>query len=251
MKRFKHSGALGDLIYSLPIVKHFGGGEFYLHLNQMNWIGQHYYGSPPAPFHQGRMTQGDFEYMQSFMQAQGYIRRFDTLTTSVEITDNLDRFRPAFVGHPCNYLDLYAQIHGVDPASMYTPWLSVPSPVRIPGRSIVVNRTLRWIGPVPNPIWADLKTQGLEDQIVFVGLPTEYTAFVEATGLAAEYHPTRTMLELASVIAGADRFIGNQSQAYALAVGLGVPDIQLEARQDLPLARNECYFPRFPNIRYV
>jgi len=59
------------------------------------------------------------------------------------------------------------------------------------------------------------------------------------------------MLELAEVIAGAESFVGNQSQAYALAVGLGVADIVLEARVDMPLARNECYFPKFPNIRYV
>ena len=35
MNKFKHSGTLGDIIYSLPIVKYFGGGEFYLHLHQI------------------------------------------------------------------------------------------------------------------------------------------------------------------------------------------------------------------------
>jgi hypothetical protein len=97
MKRFKHSGAVGDLIYSLPVVKHFGGGEFYLHLNQIDWIGKHYYGSAPNPFHQGRMTQTDFEYMQGFMEAQTYITKFATMKSDTEITHNLDRFRPVFV----------------------------------------------------------------------------------------------------------------------------------------------------------
>ena len=251
MNRFKHSGALGDLIYSLPIVQHLGGGEFYLHLNQMDWIGQHYYGARPAPFHQGRMNLADFEYMRSFMGAQEYIEKFDVMHSSTEITHNLDRFRPAFVGHPCNYLDLYAQIHGIDPEKMYQPWLSVPTPKILEGRPIVVNRTLRWIGAEPNPVWTDLRAQGLESQIVFVGLADEYQAFRQATGLDVEYYPTQTMLELAEVIAGAETFVGNQSQAYALAVGLGVADIVLEARVDMPLTRNECYFPNFPNIRYV
>lgn len=249
--KYKHSGATGDLIYSLPIVKHTGGGAFYLHMNQIDWIGQNYYGSPPNPFHQGRMTQEDYEYMRTFMEAQEYISYFGVMEPILEITHNLDRFRPLFVGHPCNYLDLYAQVHRVNPDLMYEPWLSVPTPDVIKGKSIVVNRTQRWIGTEPNPIWTDLKVQGLQDQILFVGLPEEYTAFVQATGLDVEYHPTKTMLELASVIAGADTFIGNQSQAYALAVGLGVPDIVLEARMDMPLERNECYFPKFSNIRYV
>lgn len=247
--RYKHSGATGDLIYSLPVVKHTGGGAFYLHLNQMDWIGQHYYGSAPDPFHRGRMTQGDYEYMLSFMEAQPYITEFGVMKPELEITHNLDRFRPAFVGHPANYLDLYAQVHRVPPERMYEPWLAVPAPKII--KPIVVNRTLRWIGSEPNPIWTDLKVQGLESQIVFVGLPDEYTAFTQATGLVVEYYPTQTMLELAEIIAGAQTFIGNQSQAYALAVGLGVADIVLEARMDMPLERNECYFPRFPNIRYV
>ena len=37
MKTFKHSGTGGDLLYSLPLVKYLGGGEFYLHLNQIDW----------------------------------------------------------------------------------------------------------------------------------------------------------------------------------------------------------------------
>ena len=249
--RYKHSGATGDLIYSLPVVKHTGGGAFYLHLNQMDWIGQHYYGSAPAPFHRGRMTQVDYEYMRSFMEAQPYITYFGVMEPGTEITHNLDRFRPLFVGHPANYLDLYGQVHSVDPASMSTPWITVPTPRPIEGRPIVVNRTARWIGAAPNTLWADLKAQGVEEQAVFVGLPEEHTAFAQATGWNIPYHPTPTMLDLAEVIAGADTFVGNQSQAYALAVGLSIPDIILEARVDMPLERNECYFPRFTNIRYV
>jgi len=94
---FKHSGAFGDLIYSLPMVKHFGGGGFYLHLGQLNWIGQHYYGSAPQEFHQGRLTLQDFDFMKSFMEAQDYISHFEILDASrTEITHNLDRFRPPF-----------------------------------------------------------------------------------------------------------------------------------------------------------
>ena len=110
---FKHSGTLGDLIYSLPLVKHFGGGKFYLHLNQVDWIGQHYYGAKPNPFHQGRMNAQDYEFMKSFMRAQDYIEDFLPLDPkATEITHNLDKFRPLFVGHPGNYVDIYAHAFG-------------------------------------------------------------------------------------------------------------------------------------------
>lgn len=254
MKTFKHSGALGDLIYSLPIVKHFGPGEFYLHLNQMDWIGQHYYGAKPTPFHQGRMTQGDFAYMKTFMEAQDYITKFDVLDTkATEITYNLDRFRPPFVQHPTNYIDLYCNVFGLSAEDTMVidsqPWLTVPEPKKLEGKTTVINRTRRWIPSSPGPAWDQLKEQ-VEDQAMFVGLPDEYKAFRDELGWDIPFYATANMLELASVIAGAECFIGNQSQAYALAVGLGVEEILCEARVDMPLERNECYFPRMPNIQY-
>jgi hypothetical protein len=254
MKRFKHSGALGDLIYSLPIVKQMGGGEFYLHLNQMDWIGQHYYGSAPAPFHQGRMNLKDHAYMKTFMEAQEYITKFDVMYPTTEITVNLDRFRPAFVGHPTNYIELYGQTHGLSTEERgivnTSTWLTVPNPRSIAGRPVVINRTERWIPPIPGPQWMMLKQQGMEAEAVFVGLEQEYQKFKEDTGWDIPWEPTETMLDLAEVIAGAEVFVGNQSQCFALAVGLGVEEIWCESRLDIPLERNECYFPMRPNIEY-
>lgn len=255
MSTFKHSGALGDLIYSLPIVKHFNGGAFYLHLNQIDWIGQHYYGSKPNPFHQGRMTRGDYDYMRDFMLAQDYIKSFEVLDPKThEVKYNLDRFRPAFVGHPGNYVDIYASTFRInDPEEQrflrHTPWLTVPSPIVTDGRTIVVNRTQRWLPPQLSPQWDLWRDQGIEDQAVFVGLPDEYAQFCQQVGWRIPHVPTTTMLEVASVIAGAERFIGNQSQCLALAIGLGVP-FCCELRQDLPIERNECYFPDQPGGAY-
>ena len=251
MKKFKHSGALGDLIYSLPIVQHLGGGEFYLHLNQMDWIGQHYYGAPPNPFHQGRMTTKDYDYMQSFMLAQPYISAFDTMSPEREITHNLDRFRPSFVGHPTNYIDLYAQTFNITEPLSNRPWLTVPSIELLPrGRTIVINRTERWIPTTPGPVWAELRRSGAEAQAVFVGLRHEYQKFQADTHWSLPWIETPTMLDLAQVIAGAAQFIGNQSSALAMAIGLGVPSILCEARTDMPRDRNECYFPKMTNVVY-
>jgi hypothetical protein len=245
MNKFKHSGAFGDLIYSLPIVKHFGGGEFYLHLNQIDWIGSYYYNSTPNPFHQGRLTEQDYDFMKSFMSVQSYIEKFDVMQPQTEITHNLDRFRPVFVGHPGNYVDTYSSVFNITDVDLVnsirnTPWLTVPEPIKIKDRPVVINRTSRWTpSQLPNQ-WKEWKNMGMENQAVFVGLEKEYQEFKSIMGWDIPHYITENMLDLAQVIAGSDMFIGNQSVALSLAVGLGV-NVCCEHRTDIPLERNECF----------
>lgn len=249
MNKFKHSGTFGDLIYSLPLVKYFGGGEFYLHLDQINWIGQHYYGSKPQPQHQGRMTQKDFDFLAPLLEIQPYITKVAILDPqTTEITHNLDRFRTAFVTHPGNYVDIYATTFGIrDPNLQHklrtTPWLTT-TPVKIPGRDIVINRTHRWLPRNTHSAWTKLAEQGLPEHSLFVGTEQEYKDFIQLHPQwhQCQYYPTTTALDLAEIIAGSTQFIGNQSLALSLAIGLGTNYI-MEARDDLPLNRNECYFP--------
>lgn len=254
MKKFKHSGAFGDLIYGLALTKHLGGGEFYLHLNQIDWIGQHYYGSKPNPFHQGRLTERDFEFMKDFMNAQNYITKFAVLDPATEITHNLDRFRPLFVGHPGNYVDIYAVAFGIkDPETRTqmrnTAWLSVPKPRKVEGRSIVINRTARWTPRLLSPQWDQWRSQGFEQQAIFVGLAEEYESFCRSTGWQIPHQKTETMLDVAEYIAGSKLFIGNQSMALSLAIGLGA-EFWCELRDDLPQERNECWFKDHPKSHY-
>lgn len=255
-KSFKHSGTLGDLIYSLPLVKHLEGGEFYLHLNQIGTISKNIYGVEPPPFHQGRMNLKDHDFMQSFMAAQPYISKFATLDPrSTEITHNLDRFRPLFATHPGNYVDCYARAFGIqDQATQsqlrQTPWITVPDPCDLGERNIVINRTERWVPAQLSNIWADWKQQGVDQRAVFVGLAAEHAAFEAATGWTIPHRTTNTLLELAQVIGGSSVFIGNQSVALSLAIGMGHSDVWCEARRDLPMERNECYFPKQPGLHY-
>lgn len=255
-KTFKHSGTLGDIVYGLALMKHFGGGDFYLHLDQVDWIGKHYYGSEPDPYHKGRMTQKDFEFMKDFMLAQDYIENFQTLDPALDaITHNLDRFRPLFVGHPSNYVNTYCMAFNINDPVVQTaisdgPWLSVPNPKPIEDKPYVINRSPRgFTRPGCNDSWTLWKEEGVDKLSVFVGLPSEYEAFKQLTGWDLDYHPTNTMLELASVIAGAEQFVGNQSVALSIAQGLRVP-YAFEARADLPIERNESYFPNHTNGQY-
>lgn len=256
-KTYKHSGTLGDLIYSLPIVKHFGGGDFFLHLHQIDWIGKHFYGAEPSEFHKGRMTMKDFYFMRSFMEAQTYINKFDVLDPkTAEISHNLDKFRVPFVGHPGNYVDIYAGCFGINDADAKTklrndPWLTVPNPRKLEGRDVVINRTGRWLPPELHNIWNQWKSEGVESRAVFIGLPEEHVAFMQHTGWNIPHQPTKDLLEMAEIIAGAEVFVGNQSVALSIAIGLNHPNVWCEARRDLPIERNECYFPFHPGLHYI
>ncbi len=192
--------------------------------------------------------------MHEFMEAQTYITKFNVLDSSTEITHNLDRFRPAFVGHPGNYVDIYSNSFGITDEQMQktireTPWLTVPEAKDLGNRKVVINRTERWLPQTLSVNWSHWRANGAEEISVFVGLEHEYELFKKDIGWDIPYIPTKNLLELASVIAGAQRFIGNQSQCLALAIGLGL-NFFCEARQDLPIERNECYFHEHPKGKY-
>ena len=253
---FKHSGTLGDLIYGLSVVKYLGGGDFYLHMNQIDYLSRHYYGVPAPAFHAGRMNDQDFDFMRSFMLAQTYITKFEKMDPRTsEITHNLDNFRTAFIQHPGNYVDIYAQSNRItDPETITnlrnTAWLSVPSPKIVDGRDVVINRTARWIPPQLSPVWQQWHKDGMEDRAMFIGLPSEHEEFKRATGWNIPHQPTTSLLEVAEYIAGSKVFVGNQSVALSLAIGLGHQEILCEVRRDLPSEKNECFFKDRPGITY-
>jgi hypothetical protein len=255
MNTFKHSGTTGDLIYSLPIVKHFGGGEFYLHLNQIDFLSQHFYGVNAPAFHAGRMNNVDYNFIKPLIEAQPYITKFAPLDSNAMITHNLDKFRPLFIKHPGNYVDVYATAFDVnDDATKEqlrkTPWLTVPSVLTVDSRDVVINRTLRWIPSTLSTLWNTWREKGVEQRAVFVGLPEEYDAFKKMVGWNIPYQPTKNLLEVAQYIAGSQGFIGNQSVALSIAIGLGHQGIWCEGRRDLPIERNECYFPLQQGLNY-
>lgn len=255
MKKFKHSGTFGDMIQSLALMKHFGGGEFYLHLDQISFLVKFYYGREAEPIYKGKMNIEDFEFIKEFLESQSYISKVDILDPlSTEITHNLDKFRSLFVHHPANYITTYCMAFGIHDKDMQNmisqgPWLTCPNSYINEEKPFIVNRTSRYVQDTCHPQWKLWKEQGLDEQSLFVGLEEEYENFKNLTQWNIEYKPTKTMLELAQVIAGSKMFIGNQSVALSIAQGLGV-NYTFEARTDLPIERNENFYNNHSNGNY-
>jgi hypothetical protein len=133
------------------------------------------------------------------------------------------------------------------PEVLNETWLEA-DPVKI--ASVVINRTFRYRCPMGTGTWQNLLEQAnISQNGVFVGTQEEHEDFEKCTGFRVNYYPVRDFKQLADVIAGAELFIGNQSAAYSIAMGLGKNSV-LETIKIKPLANNECYFPR-PGAIYV
>jgi len=254
MKTYRHSGTLGDLIYSLSIVKKMEPGKFLVALNNIeNCVAQ--YGYRPEevdPAHQGRFTEQDYAWLKPLLERQNYITETGTWRQGDAEPDvDLDRFRGTlFRGFEGNYVRAYHIAFGL-PFLMKDfdePWLSADP---ITTKPIVVSRTARYRTTEPQgtathmqmAIDSDLANNG-----IFVGTYAEHEDYVKTTGVNIPYRPIRDFLELAGIVAGADLVVANQNFVYSLAMGLGKPAI-LETIKIKPLENNECYFPR-TNITY-
>jgi ADP-heptose:LPS heptosyltransferase len=135
---------------------------------------------------------------------------------------DLDRFRGVlFRGFEGNYVQAYHLTFGLpfNTEDLQEPWLEA-DPKRI--APIVINRTFRYRCPDGTGTWQNLLAQAnIVQNGIFVGNEDEHEDFVRLTGFNIDRYPVQDFKELADVIAGADLFMGNQSAAYSIAMGLG------------------------------
>jgi hypothetical protein len=212
MNVFHHTGDLGDIIASLPIIREMGGGKLVISDAQF-----------PLGFGPRETLRGKrFEALQPIVKAAPYL-------TDIEWHDNPQRFiTHDIASFRRDYWKPYETL--VQWQSRYfdlpmpdapAPWLHVPNPKM--HNKIVVGRTARYhTSFFP---WRLIVDKYAKD-ILFVGLPTEYGSFLTAAKVAVDYHKTNNLLEAAEIIAGSRLFIGGQSVLFWIAAGLGHPLIQ-------------------------
>ena len=252
MTTYRHSGTLGDLIYSLAVVKKMTPGRFLVALHNIeNCVAQYGYRPDEVdPAHKGRFTEQDYAWLLPLLKRQSYIDSVGTWSQGdLEPDVDLDRFRGTlFRGFEGNYVEAYHRAFDLPfkMADYDTPWLEA-DPVAV--KPIVVSRTFRYRCPNGDPVWLNMVADAdLINNGIFIGTTGEHEDFVRVTGVAVPYYPVKNFLELANVVAGADLVMANQNFVYSLAMGLGVSTV-LETIKIKPLQQNECFFPR-TNTQY-
>lgn len=233
---FHHSGDMGDIIYSLIVMKILGGGVLFLSSDCR-------YPHPAAP--RVRLTHPVSNLLTPFLAMQDYVwnaKFTPDLPYSCDV--DLNAFRLFYrAGQPllmstAPLWKLHTKCFELDYPED-DPWLTVDKETIVPGRPIVVNLTNRYRN-LHFP-WLHL-IKRYSDKMAFVGLGDEYGRFNDlccGLGKTVPWVKTETVSDLARIISGSKVFIGNQSAPMAIALGLGKNVIQ-ECWQGNP----NCLFKR-------
>jgi hypothetical protein len=257
---YRHSGALGDIIYALSLFHVVPPGNLLIALNNCDKICTTEYGYAPTASlgnayaaHNLSLTQEAYNFLKPLLDVQPYLTNVTSrLSNEVDPdnTINLDNFRYFFArGRSWNYVETYYKTFSIPYVKddHLQPWLHNIEPKQV--RPAVVTRTSRYRSPLAEVQYKEYaKKLDLENTGIFIGLPEEHEDFVTLIDCKIPYYQVTDALEEAQIIKGAACFLGNQTFAYSLATALGIPTI-LETRKTTPLPQNECYFD-LPNKTY-
>lgn len=200
-KVFTHSGATGDIIFSLPTIRAIGGGKLIV-----------------TNFHKQR-----FESVKKLIEVQPYITSVEWSENKPEGSIDLDKFRQ-YAGHHHNLVEAHfsGQRIPID-QSWRDGWLSLPDKqVLIYGiRYSIINRTTNYADP--NCDWKKEVDYlySISDEVYFIGYPEEYLLFQDKFDTKVKYYPC-DFLEAAHLIMGAVMFTGCYSAMSTIAMGLGI-----------------------------
>ncbi len=236
MLRFKHSGKLGDIIWSIPFIQSLGGGVLFIDINVME---------NGAPL----LSEDSYNSIRPFLEMQESIQSVE-IYRDEEIDFDLDIFRQFRNPLTFNLVDNYFWAFGRAPSggASYLPWLRVygPSPT---ARKIIVSRTGRYIIETPqhNPFYDRLVERGLADQGIFIGFDEEHQIFKKQYNVEIPLLINKNLSILAAAIRDCDLWIGNENLIGALAEGFKKTAVR-EIRKD----REEvnCVFQR-ANLFYI
>jgi hypothetical protein len=234
---FKHSGDLGDIIYSLPTVKALGGGVLYLDVN----------GGESDPFVRQQTVRGrtkfnraGYEFIRPLLIEQSYVH--DVRIWSGEpIQYNLDSVRRQMGDMRARLAALYQRTFGLDESLVDQPWLSLRSPPISLSKPIIVNRTPRYHSRYH---WWELNHRSLLSMAIFIGLEKEREVFEYTFDCTIDFHKAADALEIARILAGSRLLIANQGFIMSIAIGLGTAFMQ-EVYDSAP----NCIFQR-ANAQY-
>jgi hypothetical protein len=249
-------GSFGDSLYSLNAVKILGGGNMYVKLNGIDEHVRNLFGRENEGYHKGRYTQKDWEMLAPLLRAQDYLDKVEIYNGEKIDVSFDDHWKYHLIkGWQGNQTECYALTQGMNihdrelkKKLLLEPWLTPVDPIKIPGKPVVINRTNRYLYGCDGRRWHEWVNQGLGDYAVFTGTEEEHAAFEQEFNVKIEHRKVEDLLELARIIQGADQFMGNQSVALCIAIGLG-KTFFCEIRKDwnnirTPHGYGDVWFPR-------
>ncbi len=234
----KHSGAAGDIIYSLPAllslrsVHQIDHVTYYLQLNE-----PHDYVAP-HPLGKVLLDASFAAKLKPLLLTQPYIDAVE-IYSGQPLQVDFDLVRRIGL-NPCTYSVprwYFLFVAGTN-WDVGKPWLQVEPDPRFRDYALV-GRNARLRSP---HIRYDFMNE-FADRLVFVGVQEEYEEFRAHCPRCTRFYEAPDFLELARILAGCKFFAGNQGLLYTLAEALKIPrllETNLYAANNIPQG-GECY----------
>ena len=221
---FVHSGHLGDIIYSLPIINKLSETHkcnLYIKINR------------PMPVQYENHPSGNVfldkrivDLFLPLIEKQNFINKTGIFKNE-DIDIDLDVFREIPIDIKFHSVRWYMHLTGIQ-INMELPFLEVNDHKSIKN-NIVIVRSPRYRNVFINYEFLDK----IKDKIICIGLKSEFED-LKKTIKNLEFYNCRNFLEMAEIIKSSRFFIGNECFAYSIAEGLKIPRL-LEASPDFPV----------------
>ena len=220
---FIHSGHLGDLIYSLPLVQEISKSHdcnFYIRINKKMIL--NYENHPSGDV---MINQRTANLLLPLLKRQKYLKIVD-IYKDERIDIDLDLFRDIPININFHSVRWYAHLVGIN-LDMSKQFLDVDENSSMKDK-IVIMRSPRYRNPFINyDILKNVKN------IVCIGLKSEFEDLKKNIP-NLEFYNCKDFLEMAEIIKSSKFFIGNLCFAYSVAEGLKVNRL-LETCPDFPV----------------
>lgn len=210
---FKHSGLIGDLIYSIPaMISLAKGRKIHLHLNINS---KAVYNKNMRHYNKNVMLNAEsVKFLYPLFLKQPNFVTCDILENQ-RVDYDLDILRKLpFILNTFNIARLNLITYGVS-FNLSLPWLFVENNKDYEDE-IIISRSFRYRTPGINYSFLEKYAN-----LTFVGLLDEFEDLKKDIP-SLKFKPTTNAYELASIIKGCKLFIGNQSFPFAIAEALKV-----------------------------
>ncbi len=228
---FLHSGHLGDIMYSLPVIKELSKSHscnLYIQINKpvTTQYQSHPYGNV-------LLNEKVVNLLLPLLKKQTFLKSVNIYKNEI-IDINLDLFRDIPINPGFHQIRWFSHICGVYNTSMESSYLSVEPHNSIKNKIVIV-RTQRYKNEYINYKFLN-KTKNL----LCVGLKSEYEELKKEID-SLEFYDCKDFLEMAEIIKASKFYLGNMCFPYSVAEALKVARL-LEASPDFP-----AVFPIGPN----
>lgn len=250
MLQFKHTGCIGDLIYFLPVVRYYGGGNLFLDTTELSvkkidepiiqYPILNELDSSKVKYVRCGLDKDKFLSLKPLLEIQDYVKSLNlwegVVFSPIDCHNNVP-----FLIHVLprkskekNLCHFFMDFHKVPLKEVEKPWINTDYYYDNSDK-IIISRSFRYRNPYFP--WHYI-CKKYRKNIFFIGNESEHEDFCKNFG-HVKYIKTKNFLEVARNIANCHIFIGNQSACYALAESMKINTIQ-ETSLEVP----DCLFER-------